>query len=263
MMTIASGSSGNSIYIGSETTSIILDVGVAAKRIKEASDKLGMDVTDIDAIFITHEHIDHIKGLGVICRKYKIPIYATYGTIDGIMQCKSLGVFDYNLLKPIRSGESILIGDIMVTSHAISHDAAEPVCYKFECDKKKISVATDLGVYDNSIIDFLSESQAMLIEANHDIRMLEAGDYPFYLKNRILGNKGHLCNEASGRLIRQLLNPDLKYILLGHLSDKNNYPGLALQAVKNELMGNDYFDDLDKLELLVAPRYECSQIYNI
>ena len=261
LMTIASGSSGNSIFIGSDTTSILLDVGIAAKRVKEVAEKVGIKDTSFDAIFITHEHIDHIKGLGVISRKYNIPIYATYGTIDGIMQCRSLGVFDYNLLRPIRSGASVLVGDIMVSSHAISHDAADPVCYSFECNGRKVSVATDLGVYDNSIIDFLSESDAMVIEANHDVRMLEAGEYPYPLKQRILGSKGHLCNEASGRLIRQLLSPRLRYTLLGHLSDKNNYPELALQAVKNELMGSDIINDPGEIGLAVAPRYITSELY--
>ncbi len=263
IMTIASGSSGNSTYIGSDSTSLLLDVGVSAKRIEQALHELELSGRDVDAILITHEHIDHIKGLGVLERKFNIPIYATYGTIDGIMQTKSLGTFDYNLLKPIASNTQIVIGDLIIRSHPISHDAQEPVCYSVENNGKKISVATDLGVYDNSLIDFLSESDAMVIEANHDVRMLEAGPYPYYLKKRILGNKGHLSNEASGTLIRQLLNSRLKYVGLGHLSDKNNYPDLAYESVKLELMGNDFFDDPRDIKLSVAPRYESGPVVEL
>ena len=253
-MSIASGSSGNSYYVGTDRTTLLLDAGISMKRIDDGLRTIDRSLDDVDGILITHEHIDHIKGLGVISRKYNIPIYATYGTIDGIVASGALGTFDFNLLQPIMNREEFMIGDIEIKAHSISHDAADPVCYSFTSNGKKVSVATDMGVYDNMIIDFLSESDAMLIEANHDIRMLEVGPYPFPLKQRILSDRGHLCNEASGKLIRQLLNSHIKYIALGHLSDKNNYPELAYEAVRQELEGNIYSIDVRDFGLTVAPR---------
>ena len=263
MMSVASGSSGNSTYIGSDTTSILLDAGISAKAIERGLLEADVSIRDVDAILVTHEHYDHIKGIGVLSRKYNIPILCTYGTADGIMQCKSLGTFDYNLISSFQAGDSFMVGDIQVKTHPISHDAFEPVCYSFEKDGKKVSVATDLGIYDDMIIDFLSESDAMIIEANHDIRMLEAGDYPYYLKKRILGKLGHLSNEAGGKLIRALLNDHLKFVGLGHLSEKNNYPELAYEAVKLELAGNFFFDDVREINLSVAPRYNPGDLIEV
>lgn len=263
LMTIASGSSGNSTYIGTDSTSILLDTGISLRNIENGLQGIGLSPRDIDGILITHEHSDHIKGLGVISRKYNIPIYATYGTIDGIMTSRSLGVFDYNLLRPINNNAAFRLGDINISAHSISHDANDPVCYSFVSGGNKISVATDLGIYDDFLIDFLSESDAMVIEANHDVRMLEAGPYPFQLKARILGDKGHLCNEASASLIRQLLNNHLGYIALGHLSDKNNYAELAYETVRQELMDNPYTSDVRDFGLCVAPRYECGKLIEV
>lgn len=251
---IASGSNGNSAYVGSDTTSLLVDTGITAKRISDILSADDISMNDIDGILITHEHIDHIKGLGVISRKYNIPIYATYGTIDGILKCTSLGTFDYNLFQPISNSDSFNIGDITINVHSISHDTPDPVCYSFQCDGKKCAIATDMGTYDNFTIDFLKDSDVMLIEANHDIRMLEVGPYPYILKKRILGDRGHLCNEMSGKLIRELLNDHIKGIWLGHLSEQNNFEELAFATVKSELEGNPYSDDVRDFGLEVSSR---------
>ena len=263
LMTISSGSSGNSSYVGTDTTSLLVDVGNSMKNIINGLQDIGLSGKDVDAILITHEHMDHIKGLGILSRKYNIPIYATYGTLDGIMTCKSLGTFDYNLFKPIKSDQSFEIGDITISSKSISHDANDPVCFNFTDGKSKVSIATDLGKYDDLIIDFLSESDAMVIESNHDVRMLEVGPYPFELKRRILSDKGHLSNEASGMLIKQLLNDHLKHISLGHLSDKNNYPELAYETVKQEISDNIFTSDIRDFGLTVAPRYEHGELIEV
>ncbi len=262
-MSIASGSSGNCSYIGSDNTHLLLDLGISMKRIESGLSNAEISPRDLKAILITHEHIDHIKSLGVISRKYNIPIYATYGTIDGIMTTGSLGTYDYNLLKAVPNNGSFQIGDIRVNVHPVSHDANDPVCYSFEEGDKKISVATDMGIYDDMTLDFLSESNVMLIEANHDIRMLEAGPYPYPLKQRILGKRGHLCNEASGRMIRELLHENVLRIYLGHLSDKNNYPELAYETVKQAIMDNPYTNDIREFGLSVASRNECGEVVEI
>ena len=263
LLSIASGSSGNSYYIGSDKTTLLLDVGIAMKRIVEGLNFADRDMSEVDGIVITHEHIDHIKSVGAISRKYHIPIYATYGTIDAIANTSSVGVFDYNLFNPIKADSEFEIGDITISACSIPHDAADPVCYSFTAGDKKISVATDLGEYNPIITDFLADSNAMIIEANHDIRMLEVGPYPYPLKQRILGKYGHLSNEAAGSLIRELLSPDVKYIALGHLSAQNNYPALAYEAVKLELSGNVFSDDVRDFGLCVLSRTNVGELIEI
>ncbi len=262
-MTIASGSSGNCTYIGTEKTNILLDVGVSMKNIDIALSDIGMSLSDLDAIFITHEHIDHIKGLGVVLRKYHIPVYATGGTVRGISECKSLREFDFSLLKSIRNDQSVTIGDLTVNAKSISHDANDPVCYTFVSEGKKLSYATDLGYYDEDIISFLMDADALIIEANHDIRMLEVGPYPYILKQRILGDKGHICNEASGELVSRLLNEHVKHISLAHLSDKNNYPDLALETVRQAIHENPLSNGEKDFGLCVAPRYVAGQLVEL
>ena len=248
MMPIASGSSGNCIYLGTENTHVLFDAGVSRKRIEEGLNTAGLSLKDIDAIFVTHEHIDHIKGLGVISRKDGIPVYSTPGTISGIEQTSS-------------------IGDVTVHPFRISHDANEPVAYTFtqKCADgiKKASVVTDLGYFDDYVVDNLTESDIMLVEANHDINMLQVGPYPFYLKKRILGNKGHLSNETSGQLVNSLIHDKLKKIYLGHLSKENNYDKLAYETVKLEIdMSDNSFKSSD-FDIEVAKRDVLSGICEI
>ena len=253
-----SGSSGNSIYVGSENTHILVDVGMSAKKITEALHKIELKPEDIDAIVITHEHTDHIAGLGVLLRKYGIPVYGTNKTLEAVSHYSNLGKVDFSLFHGIEPEESFLIEDLWVKPISTWHDAADPVCYTVTDGNKKVSIATDLGDYDDHIVDSLSGSDAMLIEANHDIRMLEVGPYPYPLKQRILGKRGHLSNERGGQLVRSLLNDHIKGIYLGHLSKENNYPELALEAVKAELLGNPYSNDCCDFNLSVACRNECS-----
>jgi len=244
MMTIASGSSGNCIYIGSNNTHILIDAGVSKKKIIEGLKAANLSIDDISGIFVTHEHSDHIKGLGVLTRKKEIPIYATEGTLRGIKASTSLD-------------------DLCIHSFRTSHDANEPTAYTVTCGKNKMGVITDLGKYDDYIIDNLKGTNSILIEANHDINMLQVGSYPYYLKQRILGDKGHLSNESSGRLLCELLNDDLKSIMLGHLSKENNYERLAYETVRLEIdMGDNAYKASD-FALSVAPRDIHSEMFEI
>ncbi len=247
MMSIASGSSGNSIYAGSDHTHIIVDAGVSRKKIENGLKKAEVSPADLDAILITHEHRDHIGGLGVFLRKYPVPVYATPGTIEGIKNTRDLGEFDTGLLHPIKNDEHFLIGDMEIDTMSISHDAADPVAYRFRSGNKKAAVITDLGEYNEQTIDFLRELNIVYIEANHDIRMLESGPYPYELKKRILGKRGHLSNEAGGRLLSSILCGKMEHVFLSHLSRENNMPELALEAVRleiemsaNEFHGDDF-----------------------
>lgn len=235
MMTIASGSSGNCIYVGNDNTHILIDAGVSRKRIVDGLKMADLSISDISAIFVTHEHSDHIKALGVLSRKDGIPIYSTAGTIAGIKGCDALGQIDEGLFNCVKADADIMINDLSVHTFNISHDANEPVAYTVSDGIKKVGIATDLGFFDDYIVDNLTGSDAMLIEANHDVNLLQVGSYPYYLKQRILGNKGHLSNENSGRLIDRVLNDHVKHIFLGHLSKENNYDKLAFETVRMEI----------------------------
>ncbi len=254
LMSIASGSSGNCIFIGSENTSLLVDVGISRKKIQDGLKSIDMELKDISGILITHEHIDHTRALGVISRSYGIPIYATKDTCDYISLMKELGEFDTSLLNPIDPDKDFILGDIRVEAHNIWHDAVDPVCYSFYNGNRKVSVATDMGDFDDYIINGLKDSDALLVEANHDVRMLQVGPYPYNLKQRILGKRGHLSNEASGKLLSRLLNDHIKAIYLGHLSKENNYPELAYETVKTEIADNPYTNDVRDFNLSVASR---------
>ena len=254
MLSIASGSSGNCYYVGTENTHLLVDAGISGKKIENALNEIDIKGSDLDGILITHEHIDHVKGLGVMARRYGIKIYATAATINEIKDMICLGKLDEGLFHSIKPDAAFDIKDIRVEASSIWHDAADPVCYSMESSGKKISIATDMGAYDDYIVEKLKDSDVMVIEANHDIRMLEAGPYPYPLKMRILGNRGHLSNEASGKLIKSILNNHIRAILLGHLSKENNIPELAYETVKLELMENEYTNDVRDLGLEVAKR---------
>ena len=250
---IASGSSGNCLYTGNDDTHLLIDAGISKKRIEEGLRGFCVEPGDIDAVLITHEHSDHIKGLGVLARKYRLPIYATRGTIMEIRRQRSLGDIDESLYHEIRAGETFRIGNMEIHAFAIPHDARDPVSYRVEDGRFRIGTVTDLGYYDASILAALSDCDILYAEANHDIRMLETGPYPYQLKIRILGNYGHLSNESSGQMISQLLNEKLQKVILGHLSKENNYPDLALKAVQYEVESSLNRSGY-KPEICVAPR---------
>ena len=263
MKTIASGSSGNCTYIGSDTTSVLVDAGVSRKKIVEGLNESSLDIKDIDGILITHEHIDHVRALGVIARANSIPMYATEDTLREILHMGQLGKIDSSLLHPILPDRSFKIGDLSVKAHAIWHDAVDPVCYTVTHGNKKVSVATDMGDYDDYLVSCLMDSDAMVIEANHDVKMLEVGPYPYELKRRILGRMGHLSNEAGGRLIKRILNSHVKAIFLGHLSRENNLPELAYETVKWELRDNPYTKDVRDFNLSVAHRDRAGEFVKV
>ncbi len=257
---IASGSSGNCIFAGSASTSILIDAGISGKRVENGLNTLGYTGKDLNGILITHEHSDHIKGLGVLARRLQIPIYATSGTIGAILGCQSLGKFPEGIFKEIKSDEAFEIGDIQVDPFAISHDASEPVGYRISHEDCSVGIATDLGKYDDYIVEHLQGLDALLLEANHDVNMLQVGAYPYYLKQRILSDRGHLSNCLAGQLLCRLLHDGLKEIILGHLSKENNYEALAFETVCSEVtMGDNPYKSKD-FHIAVARRDEVSDM---
>ena len=263
MCSIASGSSGNCIYVGSDDTHLLVDTGISKKRIEEGLKELDVKGEELDGILVTHEHSDHIQGLGVFSRKYAIPIYATPGTIRGIEKSSSLGKMPEGLLHPIETDKMFQLGDIDIHPFQISHDANEPCGYRMENAGKAVAVATDLGTYDDYFVKKLKNLDAVLLEANHDIHMLEVGGYPYPLKRRILGDKGHLSNELSGQLLCDILHDNLKHIMLGHLSKENNYARLAYETVKLEVTLADNAYKGEDLDMWVAKRDSVSDIIEV
>lgn len=254
LCSLASGSSGNCIFVASDDTSILVDSGISGKKTEEGLNKLGYTGADLDGIFITHEHIDHVKGLGVLARRLGIPIYATHGTVKAIRSDRRLGEIPDDLFYEVEADEEVTIGDLAVDPFTISHDAAEPVGYRINCAGKSCAVATDMGCWTDYVVRHLTGLDAVLLEANHDQNMLFTGSYPYPLKVRIAGDQGHLSNEMSGRLLDRILNDHMKTIILGHLSAENNYPALAYETVCDEINEGDSPYHGKDFTIEVAPR---------
>ncbi len=263
LCSIGSGSSGNCIYIGSEKTHILVDAGISCKRVEMGLQHVSLTARDLSGILITHEHSDHIQGLGVLARKYGVPIYATKGTMDGILHgSRQLGDFDVSLFREVCTDTEVRIGDLNVRPFHISHDANDPCGYRIECEEKKVAIATDMGTFDSYTVEQLQGLDAILLEANHDVRLLQVGPYSYALKQRVLSDFGHLSNENSGLLLNRILHKDLKHIMLGHLSKENNMPEIAFETVKFEIDVAESPFKAEDFHICVAMREKESEILN-
>lgn len=252
LCSIASGSSGNCIYVGSRNTNLLVDAGISAKRIENGLKGIDISPDTLQGVLVTHEHSDHISGLGILARRYHIPIYTTYETARAIRQIKSMGELPEDAFCYIKPDETFQINDINIEPFSTSHDAANPVGYTIRSEGHKIGFATDLGKYDDYIVSKLNDSDLLFVEANHDVNMLMVGRYPYYLKQRILGDRGHLSNETSAGLISRLLSDKMQHVLLAHLSKENNYEELAYETVYSGLISCGC--SFSKLNLKVAHR---------
>ena len=251
-----SGSSGNCSYIESDNTKLLIDCGVSSKKLEGALNSIGLSLQEIDGILISHEHNDHVKGLSAVCKKYHIPIYANNPTFTNITQ----NVPD-ELRKKFNTNEYFEIGDVKVYPFSIPHDAADPCGFNLFFENKKFTIATDIGHIDNKVLHNLDESDFLLLESNYEITMLQCSKYPYLLKKRILGPNGHLSNDDAGLVISELLKNGVQNIMLGHLSENNNFPELAYQTVIDKIIAKNA--DIDKLKLQVADRYVPNKIVNI
>jgi len=251
---IASGSSGNCVYVEHAGTSLLVDAGISGKRIEAGLASLGITPAMLAGILITHEHSDHIQGIGVLARRYRIPLYGTAETLCAMMKGKTnLGCIPGELLHEVTK-EPLVFGALVVQAHSISHDAANPVCYTFTGGEKKAAVVTDLGIYDERILSAVQGAGILYVESNHDVNMLMVGAYPYYLKQRILGERGHLSNDAAAKLVCQVLHPGLRHVILAHLSKENNLPELAYETVRIELEAAAKQRGINAPELFVAER---------
>ena len=263
LCSIASGSSGNCICVGTDNTHVLIDAGISGKRVEAGLNEFGLKGEDMQGILITHEHSDHVAGLGVLARKLGVPMYATAATIQAIKGMHSLGKIDESLFHPIRPEEEFQIGDMSFHPISISHDAADPVAYRFTNGKHTFAVITDLGDYDENIVGQLQGLDAVLLESNHDIRMLQTGPYPYPLKQRILGKNGHLSNERSGQLLCELLHDNFGSVMLGHLSKENNYEELAYETVRMEVTMGDNPYKAEDFPIYVAKRDSISPVIRV
>ena len=260
---LASGSNGNSIYIGDDETSVLIDAGISCKRIREGLKEMGTDPGEIRGLLITHEHSDHIQGLRVLSKLYHIPIYATKETLEYLMSHDADREIGQGLLHPIEPGKYFTIGSLKILPVRTFHDAVSPVCYRVESGSRSVAVITDTGTFTEDMVEAMQGLNGLLLEANHDIRMLETGSYPFPLKRRILSDHGHLSNEKAGELLCRLFSDQLEYCLLGHISEENNYPELALMAVKNEVDLSPVPYRSKDIRIGTATRYAPSDTYII
>ncbi|MCI8641331.1 MAG: MBL fold metallo-hydrolase [Clostridia bacterium] len=240
-----SGSSGNSLFIESENTKILVDAGVSAKKIEFALANLDINPSYLDGILITHEHSDHVQGLGTLAKKYDLPVFVNQKTLDAMPKQKEK--IKKENIKIIKTEEKFEIGDLKIKPFSIPHDAANPFGFSIFKDNKKISIATDIGHITNGILKNLEDSIFVLLEANYDPEVLKFSHYPYPLKTRIASPTGHLSNEIAGKTISYLIKSGLKQALLGHLSKESNFPELAYKTVVDEIISNQLSENSIKL----------------
>ncbi|WP_079529007.1 MBL fold metallo-hydrolase [Halobacillus hunanensis] len=257
---LASGSTGNAFYIESGEEKILVDAGLSGKRIEGLLEQVDVDPTELTRILVSHEHSDHIKGLGIVARRYKLPIYAnekTWNAMEG--QLGKLSVdqkFHFNM------EETKSFGGIDVESFAVSHDAAEPMFYTFRNNGKKVALVTDLGYVSERIKKTVEDADAYIFESNHDVSMLRMGRYPWNVKRRILGDSGHVSNEDSALALSDILTDRTKRIYLAHLSLDNNMKDLARMSVKNVLEERG-FEIGSRIELHDTDPAQATPIYEV
>ncbi|WP_053217751.1 MBL fold metallo-hydrolase [Virgibacillus senegalensis] len=243
---LASGSTGNAFYIATEKEKILVDAGVSGKEMERLLNEVEIDPNSLTKLLVTHEHSDHIKGLGIMARRYQLPVYAnekTWKAMEG-----SIGKLELDQKFVFNMEETKSFGDLDVESFGVSHDAAEPMFYTFHHEGKKVALVTDLGYVSERIKKTVENADAYIFEANHDVSMLRMGRYPWNVKRRILGDSGHVSNDDCALALSDIIGDQTKRIYLAHLSKDNNMKELARMSVQNYL--NEHGFTLgDKLNL--------------
>lgn len=254
-----SGSTGNSLLIESDNSKILVDAGESAKKIVSALSLVNVDISDIDAILVTHEHSDHVKSLGTLSKKYNIPVYANQNTWNAMPEQKEKILEDNQ--NTFIVNDTFEIKDLSFNPFSIPHDAADPCGFNVFHKNNKMSIATDLGHITPSIMNNLEKSSFIHLESNYDPNILKYSSYPLYLKQRITGPEGHLSNNNSGEIISKLIKTGLSSVMLGHLSKENNFPELAYKTVVEEIISNHH--DESDIQIRVAKRDGPSSIIDI
>lgn len=246
---IASGSNGNCYYVGNENEAILVDAGISCKEIELRMNRAGLSMQKIKAVFVSHEHSDHITGLPILAKKHRIPVFISEGTLRN-----SRGWIEKTLLNHFTANEEIVIGDLIIHPFSKFHDAADPYSFSIDCNKIKIGVITDIGKACENVIHHFSQCHAVFLESNYDEMMLEKGRYPFILKNRIRNGYGHISNKQALELFQKHRSPYLSHLFLSHLSYNNNCPKLV-----EELFTSHAGD----VKMIVTSRKKESAVYHI
>lgn len=242
---LASGSKGNCIYLGTPKSKILIDAGPSAKTIVAKLGEISVDIADIDAILVTHEHGDHIQGLRVLAYKLGIPVFANSETAKGIVEY----YHDCPKFKIFSTGETFEFGDMEIHPFSVQHDTLDPVAFTIKVDGLKLGFCTDLGFVTSLVQSQLRNCDYLYVEANHQPSMVHASPRPMVYKQRVLGRSGHLSNESCGQLLAQVAHPGLKHVHLAHLSQECNTPETALSVVRGILEENGI-----NLDMCVAPQ---------
>lgn len=235
---LASGSSGNALYIQTDETKVLLDAGISGKQLQaRLQETAGTSLEDVQALLLTHEHIDHVRGLTQVLKLSEADVYTTAGTWSEVSASveKHVGPDSGRNVNVIEAGLAFTIGDLRITPFSISHDAQEPVAYRFDCGLNSLAVVTDLGYMSDPIKSIIAGCQCYVLETNHDVNMLRVGRYPWSVKRRILGDKGHLSNQDAAVALSDLLLDDPVDVYMAHLSEENNQPDLARLTVETVL----------------------------
>ncbi len=257
-----SSSSGNMYLITSENANILVDIGVTYKKVNEALSQISLKVSDIDAIFITHEHSDHIKGLNLFVKNNpNVPVYTSKGTREYIINMLKEAKIQAGSILDISLTQNLYIKDLCIEHFNTSHDAVDPLGYKVSCEDKSVTIATDLGIMTNSVFGYLESSSLPVIECNYDKNMLFAGKYPFEIKRRIAGPYGHLSNEDSGQVILKLAKGGTRNFLLSHMSQHNNMPELAKETILSTLSLAGF--DTNEFNIDIATKDFSSEVYKL
>jgi len=246
---INSGSNGNCYYIGNDNEAVLVDIGLTCKEVEIRMNRLGLPISKVKAVFISHEHSDHIKGVAVFAKKYKLPVYISTATLKS-----SRLLLDANNTFSLSHQQHIHIGDLKIAAFSKFHDAADPYSFTIECNEVRVGVFTDIGSVCDRLITHFKSCHAAFLEANYDVQMLESGKYPYFLKRRITGGHGHLSNAQALELFVNHKAPYMSHLLLSHLSKDNNSAELVENLFKN--VAGDTF-------VKVASRHEETALYYV
>lgn len=244
-----SGSNGNCYYVGNHTEAVLVDAGISCREIEKRMMRLGLRIENVKAVFISHEHSDHINGLPTLIKKYQLPVFITKNTMrNGGLH------FEDHLVNNFQPHLPVIIGDMSVTPFPKFHDASDPYSFVVSCNDIHIGVFTDIGIACEQVVKYFQKCHAVFLEANYDEVMLDKGGYPIYLKNRIRGGMGHLSNKQALELFVKHHSKHMSYLLLSHLSKNNNSPEMVQELFDAHAEG---------VNIIVASRFKETEVFQI
>lgn len=253
----ASGSSGNCYYVGKQDEGVLVDVGITASQVVKCLRQNDLSLDSVKAILVTHDHIDHVKGLEVLTHQTAIPIYAHPDCLGGLADGKATRGIDPKLFREVEPSQPFEICGIRIESYPVMHDGRGAMGYRFDFEGHTLTIATDIGMLDKVVKEQIQSSDNIVIEANYDVEMLEKGAYPYHLKQRISGPFGHLSNIESARFLAEMYHPQIKNIMLCHLSENNNTPERALQCVYQQFR-KKHVHVATTTSVFALPRHKCT-----